>query len=220
MSIRQWYALLFIGGIAFNSFLLPENQSCLSPLSDAENSQKSSLDGKPKNTRRRCTKGGNSGLGRFVGEIPHDMLSMGRNLFMWNTFKVVSITFPFFIAASMIDGKLQPCFYDRNHHMNINQMPDWCFKLANCSIELPLLFLGVDGLLSKNLDKFYTAKLLFVGSPFVVWTKDIMRELHFDACVRPWCQYFSSEKRSYGGFPSGHMAQAMYATMLYSFRYG
>ena len=56
--------------------------------------------------------------------------------------------------------------------------------------------------------------------PFVIWTKKLVKKLRFECFRRPWHEAFSCEERSYGGFPSGHMAQALYMAVLYGTRYG
>lgn len=159
-------------------------------------------------------------MAEFWGDIFRDMFVLNRNLFLWNSFKVISTTFPIFVGARMIDEKLQSYFYDPNGHKNCNQMPSWCHDAAKVSIALPIVFLGLKGLLSGDADQRYTSQIMIVGMPFVIWTKTLVKQMKFQACLRPWNEKFSCEKRSYGGFPSGHMAQAMYVTMLYGTRYG
>lgn len=171
-------------------------------------------------TRKRRRARGEPKLAAFMGNIFEDILVLNRNLFLWNSFKVVATTFPLFVGARMIDEKLQNCFYDSNNHKNLNQMPAWCHDVAKASIAFPIVFLGLKGLLSKDKDEQYTSKIMLVGMPFVIWTKKLVKQMKFQACLRPWNEKFSCEERSFGGFPSGHMAQAMYTAVLYGVRYG
>jgi hypothetical protein len=159
-------------------------------------------------------------MASFWGDVFRDMFVLNRNLFLWNSFKVLTTAFPIFVGARMIDEKLQNCFYDPNCHKNCNQMPYWCHDVAKVSIALPIVFLGLKGLLSRDPDQQYTSQIMLVGMPFVIWTKTLIKQIKFDACLRPWNEHFSCEQRAYGGFPSGHMAQAMYVTVLYGMRYG
>ena len=159
-------------------------------------------------------------FGEIVASAFKDVFILNKNLFTWNTFKVISSTFPLFVGARMIDERLQNCFYDSHHHKNINQLPWWCHDLAKVSIGIPIAFLGSDVFFSKDPDKRWTAQILLIGMPFVIWTKTIVKQMEFDACRRPWNEKYSCEERSYGGFPSGHMAQAMYTAVLYGTRYG
>lgn len=172
-------------------------------------------------TRRRQTKGYiGQAIGGIVSGALKDIFVLNKNLFTWNTFKVASTAFPIFVGARMIDEKLQRCFYDQSCHKNINQMPAWCHDVAKASIALPIVLLGLDGLFSRDDDRRWTGQVLLVGIPFVIWTKKLVKQMQFEACLRPWNENFSCKERSFGGFPSGHMAQALYMAVLYGTRYG
>ncbi len=170
--------------------------------------------------KRRINQGGVQRVGGILYDALKDVFILNKNLFTWSSFKVIATTFPIFIGARMLDERLQSCFYDASCHKNINQFPDWCHTVAKVSIGVPIVFLGSDVFFSKDPDKQYTAQILLVGMPFVIWTKTLIKKIEFDACKRPWNEHFSCEERSNGGFPSGHMAQAFYMTMLYGMRYG
>ncbi len=159
-------------------------------------------------------------LGETITDAFGDVLELHKNLFSWDSFKIISSVFPLFIAARMIDEKLQRCFHDPDHHKNINQMPGWCHDLAKTSIAVPLVLLGSAAFLSRDDEWRWTGQILLVGMPFVIWTKKLVKQMQFDVCLRPWHEKFSYEKRSFGGFPSGHMAQALYMAVLYGSRYG
>lgn len=159
-------------------------------------------------------------IGEAITDACKDVFVLNKNLFTWNTFKIICSVFPFFVAARMIDEKLQRCFYDPTCHKNINQMPSWCHEVAKASIALPIVLLGVDAFFSRDDDRRWTSQILLVGMPFVIWTKTLIKQMKFDACLRPWNENFSCEQRSFGGFPSGHMAQALYMAVLYGKRYG
>ena len=175
----------------------------------------------PQLTRRR----NNHTVGRAFGEIVSgavkDVLVLHKNLFTWNSFKVITAMFPIFIGARMIDEKLQRCFYDPRTGKNINQPPDWCHNVAKTSIGVPLVVLGLDAFLAKDNDKRWTGQIMLLGMPFVIWTKKLVKQMKFDACLRPWHEKLTcGDERSFGGFPSGHMAQALYMAVLYGSRYG
>ena len=159
-------------------------------------------------------------IGDTISGALKDIFILNKNLFTWNTFKVVSSAFPLFVGARMIDEKLQRCFYDGSCHKNINQLPSWCHDVAKASIAIPIVFLGIDAFFSKDDERRWTGQILLVGMPFVIWTKKLIKKMKFDACLRPWNEHFSKENRSFGGFPSGHMAQALYMAVLYGSRYG
>lgn len=159
-------------------------------------------------------------LSDTLSSVFSNVFNLHKNLFTFNTLKVMSIIFPFFVGARMLDEQLQGVFYNARWHKNINQMPDCCHALARYSIALPIAFLGADAFFGKTDEKRWTGQILLLGIPFVIFANKTIKGVEFDACFRPWNEHFSCVKRSYGGFPSGHMAQAIYMTVLYGMRYG
>ena len=139
--------------------------------------------------------------GQFFGELFTDVVELGKNLFSWDSFKILIATFPFYVASRMIDEKIQNCFYDRENHKNTNQMPGWCHELAEWSIGVPIVFFGLEAFFSRDPDMRETSKLFLIGMPFVIWTKDIIKQVRFKACLRPWNGNFDGKQRSMGGFP-------------------
>ena len=175
----------------------------------------------PQLKRRRANKSASNVFGEIVSSAVKDILVLHKNLFTWNSFKVITAMFPIFIAARMVDEKLQRCFYDPRSRKNINQPPSWCHDVAKTSIAVPLVVLGLDAFLAKDDDKRWTGQIMLLGMPFVIWTKKLVKQLKFDACLRPWHEKLTcGSERSFGGFPSGHMAQALYMAVLYGTRYG
>lgn len=200
-------------------FQLPEDDEA--ELKEAFDEQEL-LDVPIEYTHHRRKGGGKSGkmVADFFHSIFSDVFWLNVNLFTWNTFKLIAATFPIFIGARMIDDKLHRCFYDAAHHKNINQLPNWCQGVARAAIGIPIVFLGLDAFFSKIDERRWTSQILLLGVPFVIWTKKLIKLAKFDGCQRPWNEFFDCENRSYGGFPSGHMAQALYMTVLFGIRYG
>ncbi len=214
-------------------YLAPQEQSRLVPPFDTYQSlsnpekegelQQELFSDKEYITRSHRKRGNSSGqaVGGVITGAAKDIFVLHKNLFTWNTFKVISMVFPLFVGARMVDEKLQRCFYDPRGKKNINQMPSWCHTVAKTSIAVPLVLLGSDLFFSKDKEKRWTAQIMLIGMPFVIWTKKLVKQMKFDVCLRPWHEKLSSGKaRSFGGFPSGHMAQALYMAVLYGSRYG
>lgn len=175
----------------------------------------------PQLKRRRKNHSASNVFGEIVSTAVKDILTLHKNLFTWNSFKVITAMFPIYVAARMVDEKLQRCFYDARTKKNINQPPSWCHDVAKTSIAVPLVVLGLDAFLAKDNDKRWTGQIMLLGMPFVIWTKKLVKQLQFDACLRPWHEKLTcGSERSFGGFPSGHMAQALYMAVLYGTRYG
>jgi hypothetical protein len=143
-----------------------------------------------------------------------------KNLFSWDSLKIIGTTFPFYVGVRMFDEKLQNCFYDCKNHKNINQMSGWCNDFARFAIGVPIAFLGSFAFFGKDEEIRQTARIFLIGMPFVIFGKDILKKFKFDACLRPWNEHFSKEKRSSGGFPSGHMSEISYMAFLFGLRYG
>ena len=123
----------------------------------------------------------------------------------------------------MFDDDVQNGFYHghckKDCHKNVNQAPRWSAELSEYSLALPILVMF--GSLFVGHEELRTTSWVFLlGVPFVVFGKDVFKKLRFDAAKRPWHEKFGSCERSFGGFPSGHMAEAAYVTTLYGLRFG
>lgn len=159
-------------------------------------------------------------IGQTISLVGCEIAGIFKNLFDWDTLKIAAITFPFFVGARLIDEKLQRCFYDFDKHKNLNNPPKWCHDFAEWSVAVPIIFCGLEAVFARN-DEFREAcRTYFVGMPFVISGKDLIKSLHFDSCLRPWNGNFGCECRASGGFPSGHVAEAVYAAVLFGLRYG
>jgi membrane-associated phospholipid phosphatase len=158
--------------------------------------------------------------GRAVTDLIKDVLILNKNLIHWDSFKVIAATFPLFIGGRMLDHDLQNCFYERSCHKNIHQMPHWCATVAKYSLAIPIVFWGSSIFWSRDEDFRQTSRAFLLGVPFVIYGKNLLKKWQFEACKRPWNEHFSRTKQAYGGFPSGHMAEITYATVLYGVRQG
>lgn len=157
----------------------------------------------------------------LLGGLWRDVVDLNKYaLFSLDTFKVVTTTFPFYVATRMFDQDLQKTFHRTCCHTDINQAPKWCYKLSKYGLGIPMTTLALMALFGTNEEFRTTGRIFFIGMPFVLSGKDIIKKFQFDANKRPWCDRFSCEKQAYGGFPSGHMAEITYMTVLYGLRYG
>lgn len=164
---------------------------------------------------------GTTDAAKWLGGIIKDVAVLQINVFSWDSFKIIASVFPFFIGARMLDEPMHSYFYDHHHHKNKNQLPGWCETFAKTtSMGVPLVLLGSQAFLSRDPEFQMTSRMLLLGMPVVVWGKDFIKKAQFDACLRPWNEKFSCKQRAFGGFPSGHVAQATYTAVLYGMRYG
>jgi len=158
--------------------------------------------------------------GKFARDLFYDAIELQKNLVSWDSLKVASMVFPLFVDSRMMDERLQYCFYDKEHHKNINRIPPVCHDLAQWSISIPIIVLGSQMFWSPDDEMREASRIFLIGLPFVIWTKTLIKKLRFEENLRPWNEAFDSEKRGSGGFPSGHMAEAAYTALLYGMRFG
>ena len=157
----------------------------------------------------------------MLGNFAEDVVRVNLGLFSWDSLKVFGITTPFFVASRIIDDKLHNCFFDHKKKKNRNEPPQWCKEIARLSIGIPIALLGTQAFLSRDDNMQMTSQIFLTGMPFVLLAKDFFKEqLTFEVCKRPFHQVFAKEKRQYGGFPSGHLAEATYMAVLYGMRFG
>ena len=157
----------------------------------------------------------------ILGEFVEDVVKINLGLFSWDSLKVFVITAPFFAGARMIDEKLHNCFFDHKNKKNRNEPAQWCKEVARLSIGIPIALLGTQAFFSREENMQTTSQVYLTGMPFVLLAKDIFKEqLNFDLCKRPFHQTFAKEHRKFGGFPSGHLAEATYTAVLYGMRFG
>lgn len=169
--------------------------------------------------RRHC-KQSQTVLATVLGRSIADIVELHYNLLSFDTFAVAAATFPPFIAARMVDERLQSHFYCREHHKNKCQLPRWCHTAGRFVIGVPVAFFLAQLLVSKNDELCVSSEVYLLSLPFLVFGKDILKNLRLECCLRPWCEHFSCEKRSGGGFPSGHIAEAVFAATFLGLRFG
>ncbi len=158
---------------------------------------------------------------QMLGGFAEDVVRVNLGLFSWDSFKIFVITAPFYVGTRMIDEKLHNCFFDHKNKKNINEPSQWSKEIARLSIGVPIALLGTQAFLSRDADMQMTSQIFLTGMPFVLLAKDFFKtRLDYDLCKRPFHEKFAKHQRKYGGFPSGHLAEATYTAVLYGMRYG
>lgn len=157
---------------------------------------------------------------RFFGEIIVDAVMLNKSIFSMNSVKIATAFTSPYLAARMVDERLQQNFYDCDNHKNVKQLPKCCYDIARVGIGIPMVALSSLALFGWNEDLRMTGRIFAIGIPFVQSGKDLIKKLRFKACLRPLHESFSKEKRVSGGFPSGHMANVAYMTTLFGMRHG
>lgn len=151
--------------------------------------------------------------------LTETILLLHGNLFSLSSFKIVTMTFPFYGVARGFDETIQDYFFNKHTRKNKNNPPKWCSQLAQFSITLPIVCLGLQAA-SHDDEMRVTAQTFLIGLPFVLLSKDLIKNLEFKSNLRPYHEDLSPHKRCGGGFPSGHMAEAVYTATLFGMRFG
>lgn len=154
--------------------------------------------------------------------IVSDIFGLITHLFSQDTLAILAGFAPFYAGARMVDDRLQSNFFCHGCHKNKCQMPSWCHDAVKWGLAVPIIGLGSLAVLSKDPEWRYTSWMMLIGMPFLIFGKDSLKNCEFDSCLRPWHEDFClpHHKRSGGGCPSGHMAQAAYIAVLYGLRFG
>lgn len=157
----------------------------------------------------------------LFASILKDVFEIHMNLATFDFFKIAGAVFPVFVGLRMHDEKIHEHFYDAKHHKNKNQCAFLNHFVAQEAIAIPILALVSLSVFSHDEDLRATSRVFAIGMPFVLLAKDAIKQLRFKAAYRPYCEWFPKKnKHVCGGFPSGHMAEMAYMTVLYSMRHG
>jgi membrane-associated phospholipid phosphatase len=155
-----------------------------------------------------------------IKTIAETVMLLHWHLFSFDSFKIISAASPFYCVTRGFDETVQDNFFDHTTKKNKNNPPKWCSQLARFSIAIPIAYFGAQAFLSRDDEFRITCQTFLLGLPFVLIAKDIIKRLKFEANLRPYHEKFSPHKRCGGGFPSGHMAEAVYTTALFGMRFG
>jgi hypothetical protein len=156
----------------------------------------------------------------WIGEIVADAVRLNINLFSLDSAKIITAIAPWYLLTRMVDEDVQDTFYDSSCHSNIHQFPKSCHWFARHGVAIPMIVLSSLAIFANDPDLQLTGRMTAIGLPFVHSGKDIIKNLRFKCCLRPWHENFSRKKRSSGGFPSGHVANMTYMAALFGIRHG
>ncbi len=149
-----------------------------------------------------------------------DLWDFTVNLFSTDTLKVAAGFLPVYLVSRKSDEKIHNCFYDRRHHLNLHQPPKFFHTFADLGVGIPMGAIAMAAIFSKDPDLRTTSWMLVFSLPYTWLARTLIKKIKLDCCLRPWNQNFDANKRSYGGFPSGHMIEMAYMTTLFSMRFG
>lgn len=149
-----------------------------------------------------------------------DIVDINRHLFTFGAVTLGAAFIPIYFVSKKADYSLHKCFYDGQHHKNKYRAPLWICDLASKGVAAPLIVLSSLSVFSKTVEIQATSSIFWKGVISIWAVKDLIKALvKKDCCLRPPCQGFK-KKKYYGGFPSGHMAEAAYMALLYGLQFG
>ena len=150
-----------------------------------------------------------------------DIGDFHRALFSRDSLNIIAGCIPVYCVARQCDECLHRCFYQQSTHTNIRQLPVWSVACANIGVlAVPMLITGGLALCSSDTVIKTTSRVFIMSLPFTWVAKRMLKLLTGDFCLRPRNQYFSRYKRMCGGFPSGHMFEAVYMATLFGLQWG
>lgn len=150
-----------------------------------------------------------------------NIFDLNLTIFSKDSLKILGCTLPIYFLSRTIDKDIHGCFYNRSDHTNINQPSKFACNFVHHSF-LPVLGLTAAYSLSSNNEHLFRTGEVYLAGVLSIWgAKNIIKNsCELECCKRPWNQNFDSKKQAYGGFPSGHIAEAVFLTGLYASQFG
>jgi len=155
-----------------------------------------------------------------IKDVVESVIFLNWNLLSLDTFKIIAVTFPFYGVTRGADEYIQNHFFDHKTRKNKYHPPKWLKEFARLSITPPIIYLGLQVFFADDYEMQKTAEVFLLGLPFVLLTKDIVKKLECSPNLRPYHEVLAPRKRCGGGFPSGHVAEAVYTAALFGMRFG
>lgn len=156
----------------------------------------------------------------FLQDSIYTIFDFNYNIFSRDTLQALTAFMPLYFSTRMIDERVQSFFYCPRHHKNLHQMSDWCFKVSDKGVPAILISLMSLALLPVPDHLRETAYVYALTLPLTWLGKKLLKELRTDANIRPHNEHFERHKKFWGGCPSGHMMEAVYATVVFGVQEG
>lgn len=156
----------------------------------------------------------------FLGTIASDIIDLNLNLISKETFMIAGVTIPAYFAVRQQDRVVHNYFYDSKNHKNRHELPFCCKVAAEKGLAIPLLTAAGLALFSRNEELRLTSYAFWIGMPCSWGYKKALKATRGKHCLRPANEHFDKNRKSYGGFPSGHIMEMVYVTTLFGIRYG
>lgn len=155
-----------------------------------------------------------------VSSIFCDLKRFGHNIVSSDMVGVITPFIPPFALSYMADGCVRNKFYCRRHHKNIRASSTTLLDFSECLVGLSIGTLCSCSFAVRHRRLQRTAQLYAITLPFTWALKSILKKIPWCGNIRPKSEHFCRHKTYYGGFPSGHMLEMAYATVLFGLSMG
>jgi len=148
----------------------------------------------------------------------HDLGQLTCHLWSIDSLLVMVPYAPFFGIAASFDDEIHRHYYCHAHHKNLHTHSKSLYEMSDILVGLTL---GTLAACSFSHDERLqrTAQLYAISLPLTWGFKSLIKKIGWDGNCRPLNEWFE-QKKVYGGFPSGHMLEMMYATVLFGLEIG
>jgi PAP2 superfamily len=150
-----------------------------------------------------------------------DILKINKNLFSKRPLLAFAGFVPAYLIARHTDDSMHGRFYDNEYHKDIHQLPrKLCKAFGDEGIAVTIGVFSSLAIFARDERLRQTSSMFAKGVVAIQITKKIIKEATSHECnIRPYCGRFEKVK-TYGGFPSGHMAVSSFMAFLYGIRHG
>lgn len=149
-----------------------------------------------------------------------EFVEVNRNVISMDSIKVFTGTIPPYIISRKLEEDLHQKFYDSCRHRDRNQLPESFRKVIEASGDIGILALTSLAIFSPDEKMRLTARIFGMGALSALFVKDLIKTVSKSkGNIRPYCQRYEKRK-TFGGFPSGHMIEASYMATVWGLQYG
>ncbi|MBY0110144.1 MAG: phosphatase PAP2 family protein [Candidatus Babeliaceae bacterium] len=160
-------------------------------------------------------------LSFFMRHVIADMAYFNRYLFFTSdTYKILALSSPLYMLGRAVDKPIHNYFYDKKKHRNIHTIAPVFEYAVDPLMGVSITTLILLQFLSGDAHTKKVSEVFFSALPFLWLYKDAIKLIPCKAALRPKNQYFFACKEYYGGFPSGHMWEAVFMAYLFAAELG
>ncbi len=151
--------------------------------------------------------------------VVREVVEFHYTLFDLDTIQLLTWSVPPYLISRAADPHIHCCFYDASCHKNLKQMPSAVVRTINSLGNIGVWGFSSLAVLSSNEHTRRVARIYLIGDLAGMVLKNVIKSVEGGAGVRPGNEHFP-QKKTFGGFPSGHMFEATYMVTTLGLEYG